>query len=137
MSIAAVSSSAVNFSPSSQAPSRIQQFEQGFQKLGQDLQSGNLSAAESAFSDLPKPGETASSQQINSPIEESFLQLRQNLQSGNLSGAQQDYTQIKNDVQNRLAHRADFPGSGPSPAQPEPVTPSLPSRGSDGFSVTA
>jgi len=88
-----------------------QQFQQGFQQLGQDLQSGNLSAAQSDFTslqqDLPQAGTTASSQ---TPIGQAFTQLAQDLKSGNLSAAQQDYNTVQQDFQNASAARQAMQG---------------------------
>jgi len=75
-----------------------------FQQLGKDLQSGDLSAAQSDFASLqqlvPQSSSTSSSQSTN-PIAQAFNQLAQDLQSGNLSAAQQDFTTLKQDLQNQ------------------------------------
>jgi outer membrane protein assembly factor BamD (BamD/ComL family) len=85
--------------------SKMQQFRQEFQQLGQDLQSGNLSAAQQDFVTLqqlgPQGSSAASSAQSSNPIAQEFNQLAQDLQSGNLSAAQQDYSNIQQDFQNR------------------------------------
>ena len=136
MSIAAVSTNLSEYTAGATNQSRINQFQQGFAQLGQDLQTGNLSAAESDFATLPKPGEAPGSpSQIDSPIEESFLQLRDNLQSGNLTGAQQDYKEIQQDVHNRLAHRVESPGPQ-SPALPVPVTQPVNASAGSGGSIS-
>jgi outer membrane protein assembly factor BamD (BamD/ComL family) len=86
--------------------SQIQQFQQEFQQLGQDLQSGNLSAAQSDFATLLKDAPQASStstSQSNSPIAQAFNQLSQDLQAGNLSAAQQDYSTIQQDFQSQAS----------------------------------
>jgi outer membrane protein assembly factor BamD (BamD/ComL family) len=96
----------------------LQQFQQVFQQLGQDLQSGNLSAAQSDFATLqqlgPQNTSTASSQS-NNPIAQAFNQLSQDLQSGNLSAAQQDYTTLQQALQAQAAraqhHRQGGGGS--------------------------
>jgi len=79
-------------------------FQQLFQQLGKDLQSGNLSAAQSDFASLqqlvPQSSSTSSSESDN-PITQAFNQLAQDLQSGNLSAAQQDFTTLKQDLQNQ------------------------------------
>jgi hypothetical protein len=82
------------------------QIQQEFQQLGQDLQSGNLSAAQADFVTLQKnvPQSTAtSSSQSNNPIAQAFNQLSQDLQSGDLTSAQQDYSTIQSDMQNQTS----------------------------------
>ena len=95
------------------AQSKRQQFQQEFQQLGQDLQSGNLSAAQSDLATLqqnapqgsPASGSSQSNSQTNSqnnsPIAQAFNQLSQDLTSGNLSSAQQDFATIQQDFQNQ------------------------------------
>ncbi|HUA16944.1 MAG TPA: hypothetical protein VMG31_16745 [Verrucomicrobiae bacterium] len=88
--------------------SQRQQFQQEFQQLGQDLTSGNLSAAQADFAALQQlaPQSNSSTQtQSGNPIAQEFQQLSQDLQSGNLPAAQQDYTTIQQDVQNQAASR--------------------------------
>jgi len=86
--------------------SQMQQFRQEFQQLGQDLQSGNLSAAQADFATLqqlaPQSSSSASTSSSN-PIAQAFNQLSQDLQSGNLTAAQQDYTTIQQDFQSHAA----------------------------------
>jgi outer membrane protein assembly factor BamD (BamD/ComL family) len=82
----------------------FQQFQQTFQQLGKDLQSGNLSAAQSDFATLQKlqpQTNSTSSSQSNNPIAQAFKQLSTDLQSGNLSAAQQDYTTIQQAFQSQ------------------------------------
>jgi outer membrane protein assembly factor BamD (BamD/ComL family) len=88
--------------PSQDVQNRAQQFQQEFQQLGQDLQSGNLSAAQSDFATLQQVGAPSSSQSQN-PIAQDFSQLAQDLQSGNVSAAQQDYSKIQQDMQSQQA----------------------------------
>ena len=88
--------------------SQLQQFQQEFQQLGQDLTSGNLNAAQSDFvtlqKDLPQSTSTSTStSQSSSPIAQAFSQLSQDLQAGNLSGAQQDYSTIQQEFQSQAA----------------------------------
>ena len=87
--------------------SQLQQFQQEFQQLGQDLTSGNLSAAQSDFvtlqNDLPQTSSTSTTSQSNSPIAQAFNQLSQDLQAGNLSAAQQDYSTIQQDFQSQAS----------------------------------
>jgi outer membrane protein assembly factor BamD (BamD/ComL family) len=88
-----------------------QQFQQGFQQLGKDLQSGNLSAAQSDITalqqDMPQGSTNASSQ---TPTGQAFSQLAQDLKSGNLSAAQQDYTTVQHDFQNASSARQAMQG---------------------------
>jgi outer membrane protein assembly factor BamD (BamD/ComL family) len=85
---------------------QLQQFQQEFQQLGQDLTSGNLSAAQSDFvtlqQDLPQASSTSTAQS-NNPIAQAFSQLSQDLQAGNLSAAQQDYSTIQQDFQSQAS----------------------------------
>src|SRR5208282_483114 len=74
------------------------------QQLQQDLQTGNLSGAQSAFATLQQNApQNATSSQNNSPIAQAFSQLAQDLKSGNLTGAQQDYATIQQDFQSRAS----------------------------------
>ena len=114
MSLSAISASSLSTIQSAPiSPTRLQQFKQDFQQLGQDLESGNLSAAQAAFAAIPKPGQGQSS--TSAPVEQAFDQLGQNLHSGNLASAQQDFIQIKTDIQHRE------PGN--NPLRPAPVYP--------------
>jgi outer membrane protein assembly factor BamD (BamD/ComL family) len=85
---------------------QIEQFQKDFQQLGQDLNSGNLSAAQSDFvtlqNDAPQFSSTSASQS-NSPIAQAFNQLSNDLQAGNLTAAQQDYSTIQQDFQSQTS----------------------------------
>jgi outer membrane protein assembly factor BamD (BamD/ComL family) len=102
-----------------------QQFQQQFQQLGQDLQSGNLSAAQADFTTLQQDNPQVASNngaQNNSPIAQAFNQLSQDLQSGNISGAQQQYTTIQQDFQSAaqnqgVAHHHHDHGGGGAQSQ--------------------
>ena len=103
--LSSLSSNLLDFNNSS-VQNKRQQFQQEFQQLGQDLQSGNLSAAQTDFTTLQQSGPQANSSlstQSNSPIAQDFKQLGQDLQSGNVSAAQQDYAKIQQDFQNQAA----------------------------------
>jgi len=120
MSVAGIFSSILsNFTPSnvqSNTQNKFQQFQQEFQQLGQDLQSGNLTAAQSDFATLTQNGpQSNSTTQRQSPIAQAFSQLSSDLQSGNITAAQQDYTTIQQDFQNQAAqgtHRHHHRGGG-------------------------
>jgi outer membrane protein assembly factor BamD (BamD/ComL family) len=101
MSITGISSifQALN---SSYMQSRLQNFQKEFRQLGQDLQSGDLSQAQTDFATLQSsaPSTNAlSSTQSSSPLAIASQQLSQDLQSGNLQAAQQDYATIQQDFQ--------------------------------------
>jgi len=104
MSVSGIlSSSFSNYNPQN-VQSRMQQFQQEFQQLGQDLQSGNLSAAQSDFGALQQYAPQAnSSSQSTSPIAQAFNQLATDLSAGNVTAAQQDYATIQQDFQNQGA----------------------------------
>jgi hypothetical protein len=86
---------------------KFQNFQQEFQRLGQDLKSGNLFQAQSDFATLQQnapAGSLFSASSPNSiagsnPIAQAFQQLSQDLQSGNLSGAQSDFVVLQKDIQ--------------------------------------
>jgi hypothetical protein len=102
--------------------SSTKQVQQEFQQLGQDLQSGDLSAAQSDLATLeklvPQSGSSASAQ-TNSNTANAFNQLSQDLQAGNLSAAQKDYSALQVNLQNPAAqslgqrHRAAFASQTP------------------------
>ena len=102
MSISGISSSMYN----SNIQSQFEQFQQAFQQLGKDLNSGNLSSAQADFvtlqQDMPQANSTSTSQS-NNPIAQAFSQLSKDLQSGNLSAAQQDYSTIQQDFQSQTS----------------------------------
>jgi hypothetical protein len=104
-------------------------YQQDMQKLNQDLQSGNLSAAQSDFATLQKAfsqtaGTTASSSatSASSPATQAFNQLASDLQSGNLAAAQKDFSTARQQLKNQYKLPVDrFPyhshpvGGGGSP----------------------
>jgi hypothetical protein len=67
-----------------------------FQQLGQDLQAGNLSQAQSDFSLLSQNVSRASPS--NGNLAQAFSALGTALQSGNLQAAQQAYSAVQQDV---------------------------------------
>jgi hypothetical protein len=86
-------------------------YQQDMQKLSQDLQSGNLSAAQSDFATLQAAfsqpaastgtGSTASTSgaSTSNPVAQAFNQLATDLKSGNLSAAQKDFSTVQQDLQ--------------------------------------
>ncbi|MGB2602707.1 MAG: hypothetical protein WBC78_03890 [Candidatus Sulfotelmatobacter sp.] len=103
MSVSGISSS--NLYETESVQNNFQKAQQEFQQLGKDLQSGNLSAAQSDFATLQNllPQSSSTSSQNSSPIAQAFSQLAKDLQSGNLSAAQQDFTTIQQDFQNQVS----------------------------------
>ena len=109
MSVTGIASSILSaISGSHNQQTNSQKVQSEFQQLGQDLQSGNLTQAQSDFVTLSQnvPGlsqssttATSTSATSGSPIAQAFAQLGQDLQSGNLQAAQQDYTTVQQDVQ--------------------------------------
>ena len=113
MSIAGIFSSN---SSSNQTQPQYQITSSQFQKLGQDLSSGNLSSAQSDFAALQQifgQAATASSTSTSStaaastsnPLGQAFQQLSSDLKSGNLTAAQKDYSTIQQDLQSDFASR--------------------------------
>lgn len=91
-SIASQASIASSFStgtPSANKTGALNQLRQQFQQLGQDLQSGNLSAAQSDFASLQQEASptTVSSTPSNDPVTQALNQLQTQLQAGDLVGA--------------------------------------------------
>jgi hypothetical protein len=103
MSISSVSSSLFNYATQS-TKSPLQQFKSEFDQLGQDLSSGNLSAAQSDFSALQqiKPELMASGN--SSPLAQAMNKLSQDLKSGDIAAAQQDFAKIQQFIDKHIAH---------------------------------
>jgi hypothetical protein len=133
MSVAGISSS-FSITDFKQQQNQIQQFRQEVQQLGQDLQGGNLSAAQSDFTQLQQLTGQQNSSQISSPVAQAFTQLGHDLQSGNLTAAQQDFNTITQDVQNAVSqsqghhHHHHHGGGG---GQSNPVQDAIQQLGQD------
>ncbi len=118
MSISAILSSAYN---QNQVGASTNPFQQSIQQLSQDLQSGNLSAAQSDFATLKRAFSQASSttgsasgstSATSNPIAQAFNQLGTDLQAGNLSAAQKDFSTAQQDLQSRGKDSHYHLGSG-------------------------
>lgn len=99
---------------------------QQFAQLGQDLQSGNLQAAQQDYTNIQQTAQQNATQQVgghhhrghhhhggglqsassnsssssqSNPIAQAFSTLAQDLQGGNLSGAQSAFATLQNDLQ--------------------------------------
>jgi outer membrane protein assembly factor BamD (BamD/ComL family) len=111
---------AKNTQSSQNNPSKFQQIKTEFQQLGQDLQSGNLQAAQQDYSNLRQDVQQIASQQAgkhhhhyhadgsqsasssseqSNPIAQAFNTLAQDLLAGNLSAAQSAFATLQNDLQ--------------------------------------
>ena len=100
-----------------QTQNRFQQIQSQFQKLGQDLQSGNLTQAQSDFATLTQElpngvhfsassatsAASATASSNSNPILAAFQSLGKDLQSGNLTAAQQDFATIQQSAQQAQA----------------------------------
>ena len=96
------------------SPSKFKQFQQQFQQLGKDLQSGNLGQAQSDLERLEHnspflhAGTAASTTSAagasvgasSNPIAQAFNQLERDLKAGNVVAAQQDFSTIQQTFQN-------------------------------------
>ena len=106
MSVTGIASSILsNPSVSHVQQSRFQQIRSEFQQLGQDLQSGDLTKAQTDFTTLSQnlSGANQSNTSTTNPVSQAFSQLGQDLQSGNLQAAQQDFTTLQQDLKQNAA----------------------------------
>jgi outer membrane protein assembly factor BamD (BamD/ComL family) len=119
MSVTGIASSILSVLNSTQGhQTRPQQIQSEFKQLGQDLQSGNLTQAQSDFTTLSQnlsgllqnnsaaaTTATASTTTPTNSLAQAFAQLGQDLQSGNLQAAQQDYTTVQQDAQQNASQQ--------------------------------
>jgi outer membrane protein assembly factor BamD (BamD/ComL family) len=97
MNLSAISSSS-SLSQSLQTwQAKAQKIQTEFQQLGQDLQAGNLSQAQSDFSTLSK--NISGPLQSNGTLSQAFSALSSALSTGGLSAAQQAYNALQQGVQ--------------------------------------
>lgn len=140
MSVLAIANSIFSQFDSLVAHSKSQQLKQGFQQLGQALQSGNLSQAQGDFASLQQflPGgrqtpavTSAASTQSNNPLAAAVSQLAQDLKSGNLTAAQSDITAVQQGSQqvgqqqgagHAHHHHHHGGGSSQSSSQQDPIS---------------
>jgi len=113
-----------NYYSSSYAQNNASAAQTDFQNLGQALQSGNISAAQTAFAALqetyqgqsPASSSSSSSSQspsTSNPITTDLNALASALSSGNLSTAQSAYTQLQKDMQTQgSGHHHHHHGGG-------------------------
>jgi len=110
-----------------------------FQQLGQDLQAGNLAAAQTEFAALTQSG-SSTQLSANNSISQEFNTLGQALQAGNLTAAQQDFTALQQSVQQSNGaqgahhhhhHHGGGSSSNSSSQQTDPISEAFGSLGSD------
>jgi hypothetical protein len=106
MSISGVSSrDPLQTSAAQGAQNRFQQIQTQFQKIGQDLQSGNLTRAQADYITLSQqlPGGLQASNSTGtdhtSTLAKALQTLGKDLQAGNLAASQADFATIQQDVQ--------------------------------------
>ena len=97
MSVSGVSSSSALSQSVQTWQAKAQKVQSEFQQLGQDLQAGNLTQAQSDFSILNQNISTP--MQTSSPVSQAINALGSALQSGNLAAAQKAYTTLQQDAQ--------------------------------------
>jgi hypothetical protein len=86
------------------AKSHAHNFKQQFQQLGHDLQTGNLTQAQSDFDAIqPSNVPGLSSSSSSSGLVPAFNQLATDLKSGNLPAAQKDYAAVQQDLEQSSA----------------------------------
>ena len=102
MSIAGILSSALFSAGAQSLQSKPKDFRQEFQQLGQDLQSGNLTAANADLTALQQQAPAAASSS-SSPLSQAFNQLAQDVKAGNTSAAQQDYATLEQGLKTQVA----------------------------------
>jgi len=88
---------------------RIKQQQQDFSQLGAALQSGDLSSAQTAFSDLLQFTSTTSQnpnslQSAGSGIQADLSAIGNDLQSGDMTSAQTEYSKLQQDLQAAHTH---------------------------------
>lgn len=126
MSISGITASSlfsvINTLQGAQSTNKTASMQQEFQQLGQALQSGNLTQAQSDFSLLSQT--VSNPAQTNSTLSQAFSALGSALQSGNLNAAQQAYKAIQQDVQQSTTqasqrhHHHHGPSSGGTDSNP-------------------
>lgn len=109
MTTSGISSSSLFNYENQSVQNNVRQFQQEFQQRGQDLQSGNISAAQQDYSNIQQDFQNRATEGHHhhhggggggsSEIAQLFDQLGQNPQSGNLSSAQQVFATLQQDLQ--------------------------------------
>ena len=100
----AVSAVAAGVSPQANP---FAQTRQAFSQLSSALQSGNLTAAQSAYNTL-----SSSPMAQNGPFAQALQQIGQDLQSGNVADAQNALSSLQQQMQQARAHHHHHHGGG-------------------------
>ena len=125
MTISAISSASSNPFYAKQTSNQ-----QSFSTLVSALQSGDLSAAQSAYASFTQ---TAGQGDPNSPFAQAINQIGQDLQSGNIGAAQQTLSSLQ---QAHSAHRHHHHHGGGTPPQASSSTPDDPTSLSAALSLS-
>jgi hypothetical protein len=126
MTISAISSASSNPFYAKQTSTQ-----QSFSTLVSALQSGDLSAAQSAYASFTQ---TAGQGDPNSPFAQAINQIGQDLQSGNIGAAQQTLSSLQ---QAHSAHRHHHHHGGGTPPQASSSTPDDPTSLSAALSLSS
>src|SRR5580698_608128 len=124
MSISALSSTLISDLAPQQWQNPFQEIKQDFQQLASALQSGNLSGAQFAYSNIQpllqgnqgsSTSNTSSTSTGSNTLQNDFLALGQALQSGDLTTAQSAFAQLQSDFQASRQPGGALPGTqGPA-----------------------
>ncbi len=109
-----MSTSAVSVNINQQADSYFQQRRADLSQLSQDLQAGNLSAAQQDYTTLQSLAQTGpfnGNTFVNAQRQQDFANLGQELQNGDINGAQQAFSQLQSTF-----FQGEYGGSGNSGA---------------------
>jgi outer membrane protein assembly factor BamD (BamD/ComL family) len=112
MSVAGIANNLCHYTLASMSPtsssSSSNPFQQDFQKLGQDLQAGNLTAAQADLTALQSlqssTSTTSSSANTSNSVTQMLQQLGTDLQSGDLKDAQQVFSSMSQRFQAHHGH---------------------------------
>jgi hypothetical protein len=126
MTISAISSASSNPFYAKQTSTQ-----QSFSTLVSALQSGDLSAAQSAYASFTQ---TAGQGDPNSPFAQAINQIGQDLQSGNIGAAQQTLSSLQ---QAHSAHRHHHHHGGGTPPQASSSTPDDPTSMSAALNLSS
>ncbi len=121
MSVANIAASTLFNYSTQDSTNRRKQIQQEFQQLGQDLQAGNLTAAQSDFATLqklvPTSSSSSSSATSTNSLAQDFSHLSQDLKAGNLTASQQDFSNLQQDYEGHAVHHHHHHGVRPNAEQ--------------------